>query len=145
MQRVRSHGASLNARAFELADRFLDAFFAACPHLRAPDSRFRGTPDRQRRGVAHQWAWFVRHLGELDHVTPELDALASYLRARGLTSHDFRAARGALLEALRDLSGPVWTAQHEADWSQAFDACYNRMCPGQAHIMPGGKSYSIAA
>jgi hemoglobin-like flavoprotein len=145
MQRVRSHGASLNSRAFEVADRFLDAFFAACPHLRTPENRFRGAPDRQRRGVAHQWAWFVRHLGELDHVTPELDALASYLRARGLHEHDFRAARGALIEALRDLSGLGWSTQLEADWNGAFDACLHRMCPTQSHTLPGTTGYALAA
>jgi hemoglobin-like flavoprotein len=146
MQRVRSHGASLNARAFELADRFLDAYFAACPHLRAPENRFRGTPDRQRRGVAHQWAWFVRHLGELDHVSPELDALASYLKSRGVSTHDFRTARGALIEALRDLSGPQWTGQLENDWNAAFEACLHHMCPSQPHALPGtSTSYAVAA
>lgn len=145
IQRVRSHGAGLNTRAFELADRFLDAFFAVCPHLRRSDSRFRGTPDRQRRGVAHQWAWFVRHMGELDHVTPELEALASYLRARGVNESDFRLARGAMLEALRDVSGSGWNAQLESDWAAAFDACLNRMTGPVGHAMPGIDGWAVAA
>jgi len=145
MQRVRSHGAGLNARAFELADRFLDAFFAACPHLRVPNNRFRGTPDRQRRGVAHQWAWFVRHIGELDHVTPELEALACYLHARGVSDADFRLARGALLDALRDLCGSNWTSQLEADWTAAFEACLHRMTRTDSHTLPGANGFAIAA
>lgn len=145
IQRVRSHGAALNSRAFEFADRFLDAFFAACPHLRRSDSRFRGTPDRQRRAVAHQWAWFVRHLGELDHVHPELDALASYLRARAVSDEDFRRAKGAVIEALRDLCGPDWNARLEADWSCAFDDCLGRMTGAANHTMPDTGGLAVAA
>lgn len=149
IQRVRSHGAAIDRYAFEFADRFLDSFFAHCPELRSPQSRFRGSHESQRRLVAHQWAWFVRHLGELDRVTPELEALGTFFTARGLGEQEFRMARLATLEALRDVSGAGWTPQCEADWAEAFDACVQRLRPMHHYAFPQGEqdqtAVSIAA
>lgn len=145
IQRVRSHGAQIDRFAFQIADRFVDAFFASSPHLRTPVSRFPGNAEFQRRRVAHRWAWFVRHLGELPRVTPEIEALDRYLSSRGFTHADFAAAKAALIEALRDQSGSGWNSQLESDWCAAFDAC--QACFGSASRLrlepqPG---YALAA
>ena len=149
IQRVRSHGAAIDRFAFEFADRFLDALFAHCSHLRSPQSRFRGSHESQRRLVAHRWAWLVRHLGELDRVTPELEALGTFFAARGLGEQEFRMARLAALEALRDVSGTTWTATCEADWAEAIDACVQRLRPTSHYVLPQsqttGEVTSLAA
>lgn len=145
MQRVRSHGARIDRFAFQIADRFLDAFFARCPHLRLPAGRFGSSPDVQRRRVAHRWAWFVRRLGELDRQSPELEALAAWLAARGVRSSDFAAARAALLEALRDQCGSDWTDRHEADWGAAFDACAAHLGSTGSQSPNHAPGYALAA
>lgn len=145
IQRVRSHGAAIDRFAFEFADRFLDALFAHCPHLRSPQSRFRGSHESQRRVVAHRWAWLVRHLGELDRVTPELEAMGTFFAARGVGEQEFRMARLAALEALRDVSGATWTGECEADWAEAFDACAQRMRPMSHFVFPQTRTAEQAA
>ena len=145
IQRVRSHGASIDRHAFEIADRFLDGLMAHCPHLCSPLDRFRGTPEQQRRCIAQRWAWLVRHLGELGHITPELEALHRYLCSRGLSAGDFRMARASLLEAMREVEPAGWTAAVEADWATAFDECLRLMSPAEAIPMPGVQRYAAAA
>lgn len=143
IQRVRSHGAKIDRYAFEFADRFMDAFFARCAHLRGPGSRFRGTPESQRRAVAQRWAWFVRNLGEIGRISPELEAFANLLRARGVSAADMLHARAALLESLRDVSGESWNAQIEADWAGAFDCIAAEMFPTPRQLYQPG--YAMAA
>lgn len=140
MQRVRSHGAAIDRYAFEFADRFLDSFFAHCPNLRSSEHRFRGSHESQRRMVAQRWAWLVRHLGELDRVSPELEAMGTFFAARGLGEQEFRMARIAMLEALRDVSGMGWNGQCESDWAAAFDACVQRLRPVTNHAFTTGES-----
>jgi len=134
VQHVRSHAAAIDRRAFEIADHFLDAFFQASPALRP---RFTGAHERQRRAFAHRWAWFVRHLGHLDQVSPELDALGSFLRSRGMNYNDFRTARACLLEATRDAAiacGTSWTTPDETDWATAIDECLRVMSPAKSMV-----------
>lgn len=147
VQRVRSHGASIDRHAFEIADRFLDGFFARCSALgpRPLSRRFRGTPEAQRRVVAQRWAWFVRNLGQLERATPELEALATFLSARGVTGEDVSHGRAAMLEALRDTSGPSWNTQIETDWNAAIDAAVKLMFPASNHRMSDAPAYAMAA
>ncbi|MFN7021643.1 MAG: hypothetical protein ACK4WH_09985, partial [Phycisphaerales bacterium] len=91
IQQVRSHGAAIDRCAFQLVDRFCERFFASCPHLRRT---FPGklTP-AQRRAMAQQWAWFVRHLGEHDRVAARFRSIVETLSAGGVSHQDLLTAR----------------------------------------------------
>lgn len=135
IQQVRSHGAAIDRRAFEFSDLLLDGFFAACPHLRV---RFAGERSRQRRAVATRWAWFVRNLGDLEGVSPELESLGAYLISRGFSHGDFRSARTCLLEATREVSQRcevAWGPMQESGWAAAIDAGLGMMSPVQARML----------
>lgn len=129
VQTLRSHGAAIDRAAYQLADRFLDAFFAACPHLRG---RFTAPHNRQRRQFAQSWAWFIRNLSRSDQVSAAASALGAWLGSRGLNFDDFRTVRSCLLEATRETCAECsvpYMPQHEAAWAAAFDQWLNIVSP----------------
>ncbi|MDZ5661394.1 helicase-related protein [Nocardioides sp. S-58] len=68
--------------------------------------------DNVPEGIAHGWMDGV--LAELDHLTPQLDAVAD-ARAERLLSAHLRARSGASREAQSSRRGLTVTAQHPAD------------------------------
>lgn len=128
VQQVRTHGAAIDRCAYQLVDGFCDRFFGACPHLR----RSFATDTRQRREMAHRWAWFIRHLGETDLVKTELGGFGKMLTSRGFSHQTFLTARACLLEATRGAAhtcNAPWGPAQESAWASAIDACLEVMNP----------------
>ena len=68
--------------------------------------------DNVPEGIAHGWMEGV--LAELDHLTPQLDAVAD-ARAERLLSAHLRARAGSSREAQSSRRGLTVTAQHPVD------------------------------
>jgi hypothetical protein len=89
--------------------------------------------------MARRWAWFVRNVQSLERVSPELEALGGYLRARGLSGEDFRVAASCLLEATRRTAGGAgigWNGELEADWAAAIERVTGLMNPARRLALP---------
>ncbi len=124
---VRASFARLEPRGRELVDRFFLHAFARHPRAR---HRLPADLARAREYVLKVLRGIVRDIDDFRAIEPALLALGAGHAARGATPATYTAVRDAMIEALRDLSGPAWTPLIERAWSDALDACAGVMLRG---------------
>lgn len=125
--RVRECFDALTPRTPELADRFHARLFALHPQLRALFPRDLASHKQDfAAGLRH----VLRNLHRIDSLTPMLMDIGSRQARCGLTPGHFGLAREALLATLRDMSGPHWSPQLEADWTESLNAVVSLMILG---------------
>jgi hemoglobin-like flavoprotein len=78
------------------------------------------------------FALIVRNLTEQDTLAPATRDLGADHVKWGAQPRYYAAAREALIEALRELSGPSWSLTLERDWRLAIGAIIALMLQGAA-------------
>ncbi len=72
----------------------------------------------------------VRHAHEFQRLEGPLMRLGRDLSEKGGRPHHLSSLRDAVLAAMSELAGDVWTAEVESDWRHLFDAASGAMLRG---------------
>jgi hemoglobin-like flavoprotein len=125
--RIRACFDEITPRTPELADRFHARLFVQTPRLRPLFPRDLAS---QKQDFAAGLRHVIKNLHRIDTVAPMLMDIGSRQARLGLTPGDFGAAREALLATLKDIAGPRWNDQLEADWREALTVVASIMVIG---------------
>ena len=127
--RVQASHRSLRDSGAFLPALFYDRFFARVPKARGhfPDdlTALKGHFDSAL-------AMIVKNLGEHRAIGPAIRDLGADHVKWGAQPHYYAAAREALVESLREISGPAWSLQLERDWRAAIGLIIALMLQGAA-------------
>jgi hemoglobin-like flavoprotein len=127
--RVQASHRALRASGAFLPALFYDRFFARVPKARP---LFPNDLTALKGHFDSAFALIVRNLAEQDTLAPAMRDLGADHVKWGAQPRYYAAAREALIEALRELSGPSWSLTLERDWRLAIGAIIALMLQGAA-------------
>ncbi len=136
IQHIRTAFNAAMFRGPDLAEGFFARLFEAQPVIR---SLFAPDASQRDRDVLAALSVLVKNLHRLDAIAPLLEDAGARCQRAGVQPHHFGVAREALLGALKDVLGPKWTDDLEADCREALDAAASIM------IRAGGRARLRAA
>jgi len=102
----------------EIAAAFYDALFAADPFVA---ELFQNDPAERRAKFAEELHVLVVSIRHLDDFLAEAQALGVRHMTYGVRAAHYRVARDALLRALADALGSMWTPDVEEAWRLAYN------------------------
>jgi len=115
---IRTTWAAVSPRAAALVDRFYEALFEISPESRALfDHTDRGALERKFLATLDE---LVRVLDDPERLVSVLGPLGRRHGGYGVEPGHYRAAWSALLVALRDIAGEVFTADAEQAWRELY-------------------------
>ncbi|MGA7121281.1 MAG: PAS domain-containing protein [Polyangiaceae bacterium] len=115
---VQSSFDAMAPHAGELADRFFAKIAEASPEVRC---MFRGGTSAEKNELIDALAAVVHAANRPASVKPAVRALGARHRASGATRENEAAARAALLSAMAETAGALWTKNVEAAWNAACE------------------------
>jgi nitric oxide dioxygenase len=127
--RVQRSHAALRARAVDLPSRFYEHLFVAAPEVR------RLFPDDMTRLRAHfdaALALVVRNLADVEMLAQSLRDFGVQHMHWGVQPKHYFIVQGALVGALKELSGDDWSAELDQDWRDAIGTIASFMLQGAA-------------
>jgi nitric oxide dioxygenase len=127
--RVQRSHAALRARAVDLPSRFYEHLFVAAPEVR------RLFPDDMTRLRAHfdaALALVVRNLADVEMLAQSLRDLGVQHVHWGVQPKQYFIVQGAIVAAVKELSGDDWSAELEQDWRDAIGTIASFMLQGAA-------------
>jgi NAD(P)H-flavin reductase/hemoglobin-like flavoprotein len=121
---IRSSWELVEPVADELAKHFYAVLFA-----RAPETRdlFPANMEIQRSRLLRALVHVVQMVDRPHELTPFLQQLGRDHRKFGVVTRHYNAVGGALLSAIGYYSGPAWTPQVAAAWTEAYGLVSNHM------------------
>lgn len=117
---VRDSWAVLAADPDALSRTFYDRLFRSNPDYRAMFART-DLPE-QRRKLAAALGLVVRHAHRLAPVVAALEDMGQRHAVHGVTPADYDAVRAALLAAMEERLGSLYTPEIGAAWAEAYGA-----------------------
>ena len=127
--RVQASHRTLRENGAFLPALFYDRFFARAPKARP---HFPSDLTALKGHFDSALALIIRNLAEHQAIAPALRDLGADHVKWGAQPHYYAAAREALIEALRELSGPSWSLTLERDWRMAIGSIIALMLQGAA-------------
>ncbi len=115
---VRASYKALALRGEELAEQFFTRLLSKQPMLRAILPRDQWQRTHELMGGL---GMIVKGLGRIESVEGMLMEFGARAQRAGVMPQHYGVAREALVETLRDLSGPGWTREHEESWRIALN------------------------
>ncbi len=128
---VRETYAALAPRAGVLVDRFYARLFAARPEIRG---LFQVNLAKQAQHLSAALALIVRNIDRLDMLEEPLRELGARHVAYGVLNDHYPDFREAMMGALRETAGPLWSAPAESAWGAALVAVTQAMLRGAAQV-----------
>ena len=126
-QRIAANYELLAKRMPELAGAFYDRLFKVLPESRP---LFKIDIDLQSQHLAAALAIIVRNLRLLDVLEEPLAELGVHHAHVGVHPEQYPIVCRAMVETLRDGSGPNWSPDLENDWTEALAAVSRIMMNG---------------
>jgi methyl-accepting chemotaxis protein len=115
-------------RGEELMDEFYSRLFKAAPAVRP---LFVGTDlKRQKTMLLGTLVLLRKSLRNLDAIVPTLRNLGARHVAYGARPEHYPVVGEALIGAMATIAGPVWSAEHDSAWRQAFSIVAGAMLDG---------------
>lgn len=116
---IRDSYDAITPHADLLADRFFARLFAQQPSLRAllPRDHWQRAHD-----LMALLGLVARHAGRTDAIQASLIDFGAKAQRSGVMPQQLGLARQALIDSMRDVLGPHWTPEIEADWSDLLQS-----------------------
>jgi len=112
---------------------FYAALFRLDPSLRA---LFHGDMNNQGEKLMNMLTLIVSGLERLDHLLPTVRQLGQRHAGYGVTDAHYATVGAALIEALRQQAGTVWTKEAETAWTTAYGLLAETMRGAAAQVSP---------
>lgn len=128
---VRETFAALAPQGGVLAERFYARLFAARPEVRG---LFHVDLAKQAQHLSAALALIVRNIDRLDILEQPLRELGARHVAYGVLNEHYAVFRDAMMGALKDTAGGLWTAPAESAWGAALDEVAQAMLRGAAQV-----------
>lgn len=127
IDRLRTNFKVLTPQGEELFRRFFTRLFNAQPGLRQNLPRDFA---QQHRDHLSTLGSVVKNLHRLDAVEHILMDLGARAQRAGVQPQHFGVAREHLVATIRELSGPTWNEDLQADWTEALNVVASVMIRG---------------
>lgn len=124
---VKASYQTLAFRADDLGEQFFARLFRRDPALRTLFPRDAWQRDHD---LASGLGVLLRNLHRVDAISPMLEDAGARCQVAGVQPHQFGVARDALLETLRDMTGPGWNEDLEAGWTEVLNTAVSMMIRG---------------
>ena len=124
---MRTHIAAVAAQMVPIMQQCVRTLSATCPEA---EHAFPLGTKREQFDAACICAHIAKSIADLESIRDWLKATGSQLGALGFTDNDCTAAKAALLNALRDHSGSLWTMDHECAFKLAFEQVFEMLASG---------------
>lgn len=124
---MRTHIAAVSPQMIPILQQCVKTLSTHCPEARRA---FPLGTKREQYDAACVAAHVAKNIADPESMRDWLKALGTHMCEHGLTSSDCNAAKGALLNALRDHSGTMWTGEHEHAFRGAFEQVFDMIIAG---------------
>ncbi len=111
----------------ELIDTFYRTLFETAPAVR---SFFPDDMSGQKQKLLSALALVVKHLRNLDAITPALKEMGARHIGYGTEDAHYPIVRDVMVKAMTETAGNEWTDQFTEDWNAALDLVSSLMIEG---------------